>query len=292
MSKTFRRAAMSSICMLIVAVMSLTGATYAWFTQGTYSKVEGMEVKVEAATGGVLVAANDTTTMPNDEAFTQSLLLDDLKATGDAGTGAAPVSTTGAKDSEFAFFTGEIISTSEIKTATSSDKNYIMHYLFLRNINETDVTVNLGNVDGEVQTNIKMVGETDKTTNAAGRIGLRYVDVTTMADYTLPAGSVGVAGANVLGETGYGIFANGSSRSYKAINAAHNKIDVNASELPTVTTVAAENFEIVVPARTTVTVELYIWLEGQDAACKNENADATFAVDLYFDKKAVAQNNG
>ena len=39
--------------MLVVAVLSLTGITYAWFTSGTTATVSGMKVEVAVADGGV-----------------------------------------------------------------------------------------------------------------------------------------------------------------------------------------------------------------------------------------------
>ena len=62
MSKTFRRAAMSSICMLIVAVMSLTGATYAWFTSGEKAVVEGMTMNINTADGGIQASIGNAET--------------------------------------------------------------------------------------------------------------------------------------------------------------------------------------------------------------------------------------
>ena len=46
MKKTLRRAMLSTICMLVVAVMSLTGVTYAWFSQSTTAKVDGMTMEI------------------------------------------------------------------------------------------------------------------------------------------------------------------------------------------------------------------------------------------------------
>ena len=48
MKKTLRKAMLSTICMLIVAVMSLTGVTYAWFTMADNATVEGIEMNVIA----------------------------------------------------------------------------------------------------------------------------------------------------------------------------------------------------------------------------------------------------
>ena len=57
MKKTLRRAMLSTICMLVVAVMSLTGVTYAWFSQSTTAKVDGMEMNIGTAGAGLQVSA-------------------------------------------------------------------------------------------------------------------------------------------------------------------------------------------------------------------------------------------
>ena len=54
-------------------------------------------------------------------------------------------------------------------------------------------------------------------------------------------------------------------------------------------TTAAADWRIYVPASSTVIVEMYVWLEGQDPNCKNENADETFTVELFFDTAAVEE---
>ena len=59
MKNTFRKAALSTICMLIVAVVSLTGVTYAWFTQGTQATVSDFNVGVEASAGNLMIAQAD-----------------------------------------------------------------------------------------------------------------------------------------------------------------------------------------------------------------------------------------
>ena len=275
MRKTFRRAALSTICMLVVAVMSLTGVTYAWFTQATYSKVDGMQVKVEAATGGVFVAAANNTTMPADSAFVQNL---DLALSAGESAGVKPVSTVGGKDG-FNFFKGELVSQTNVTTtADTTTENIIKHYLFLRNTTSEAMTVDLGHQDGFVSSIALTNTESTKTTADAARVGLRYVATTPNT------GASGTSDGSVMGNTGYGIFAN-NVETYKGVNGpATNMSIANGSALADVTTTAADEFEILVPANTTVTVELLVWLEGQDNDCINDNADETFKVTLYFDK--------
>ena len=275
MKKTLRSAMLSTICMLVVAVMSLTGVTYAWFTQSTYSKVDGMEVKVEAATGGVFVAASDTDDMPADSEFVQNL---HLTLSAGATAGVKPVSTVGGADG-FNFFKGELVSQTNVTTtADDTNENIIKHYLFLRNTTSEDMTVDLGHQEGFTSSIALTDTTSGKKTADAARVGLRYVTTTPVS------GATGTSNGSVNGEDNYGIFAN-NEETYPGVKVAgENKNIVTGDNLESVTTLTASEFKIVVPANTTVTVELLVWLEGQDDDCVNDNADATFAVTLYFDK--------
>ena len=56
MRKYFRKAAISTICMLVVAIMSLTGATYAWFSSATSAEIKGFQMEIGAAGTGLQIA--------------------------------------------------------------------------------------------------------------------------------------------------------------------------------------------------------------------------------------------
>ncbi len=110
MKKSFRKAMISTICMLIVGVMSLTGVTYAWFTAGTQATVSSFNVDVTAASGGLLIAApgsNADTALSFGAAMTPALNV----ASGDK---LHPVSTAGElADGALKFFKAELGSTTE-----------------------------------------------------------------------------------------------------------------------------------------------------------------------------------
>ena len=56
MKKQIRRAMICTIAMMIAAIVSLTGVTYAWFSQSDTSVVEGIELGIVAVDGGVYVS--------------------------------------------------------------------------------------------------------------------------------------------------------------------------------------------------------------------------------------------
>ena len=56
MKKQIRKAMICTIAMMVAAIVSLTGVTYAWFSQSDTSVVEGIELGIVAVDGGVYVS--------------------------------------------------------------------------------------------------------------------------------------------------------------------------------------------------------------------------------------------
>ena len=201
MKNTFRKAALSTICMLIVAVMSLTGVTYAWFSQGTVSSVKGMSVEVEAAEGGIFIATNSTSTVPAADSFKSNITLNYANFGG--ADGVSPVSTAAGANEAWKFYTGELLSTVEIKSVEdTTGTNFIKTFLFLRNPGETQLTLNLGTEEGFV-TNIKNSdAESSKAIEDAARLGIRYVTTESNPGKTATGtGSVNTNGFGIFGKS-------------------------------------------------------------------------------------------
>ena len=57
-SKSFKKALLPAIALLIAAIVSLTSVTYAWFTYGDFATVDQIDVNVEAA-GGLQISMAD-----------------------------------------------------------------------------------------------------------------------------------------------------------------------------------------------------------------------------------------
>ena len=289
MKKTFRKAMVSTIAMLVVAVMSLTGITYAWFTQGTTTTINGIEMTVEASSGGVLVS--DTT----DGTWGSELTL-----TGVTLANAKPVSTIGGANAEWTFFVGEVnpANNAQIKTsAASAGSHYVKKVLYLKNDAATSVTVNLGTQEGKV-TGIK--SDVSYNGDRAARIGLRYVGVQATANNSGTA--LTDAGLKMGSTNGYAIFEPNSTghfdssittkQSYYGVKAASgetffasNDATASSTYIEAVTTTdQTSDITITVPAASIVTIEVYFWVEGQDIDCINAMASSNMKVGLFFEK--------
>ena len=135
MKNSMRRAMISTVCMLIVAVMSLTGVTYAWFTAGADATINNVTVDVVAADGGIQFSRNGTDWMSQVSSTV-------------AGT-FVPVSTVGALDDnrEIKFFSGAVnpAMMSEIKT-TATTAGYYAEELYVRNVSGSQITVQLQDI--------------------------------------------------------------------------------------------------------------------------------------------------
>lgn len=64
MKKTFRSAALSTIIMLVVAILTLTSVTYAWFAANTSVSATDMKVQVVAGNGLAIGAYTGTSAAP------------------------------------------------------------------------------------------------------------------------------------------------------------------------------------------------------------------------------------
>jgi len=297
MSKTFRKAAMSTICMLIVAVMSLTGATYAWFTSGTEAMVEGIDMKVTTAEGGIVIS-KDAIQWANNI---------DLADTVDKSN-MAPVSTVNAKQ----FYTA-VLSTENneyIATKAATDANYIKAVLYLKNDGDAEFQADLGTTTSAIK---------DEAVNArkghlATRLAVHYsaplatftngVAATTEQILALEANTK--AFIYEPHSTTHLVEGDTAVKEYKGVQAAtytgeapaadtvyfHVNTGMTLAETPVATeNLAAVSTEkettscvITVPAKSIIAVEVYIWIEGQDVDCINDIATSQLAVALNFKK--------
>ena len=279
MSKTFRRAAMSSICMLIVAVMSLTGATYAWFTSGEQATVSGMNVEVNTAAGGVQVREKT-----GDNQYTPWGTTLDLSVTAKK---LEPVSSAdGNAFFNIAYNPTDMNKVQVLSVDKASSANVIVKNIQLQNTGtQENVIVNL--VDSAVSAVKNATTSLENEIYKAARVAIITSDVS----YVWATGDEGAT--------------------YYAFSAAtptsgeNQYIPVNASVsgYTTTTTVAtAAGCEITLPKATTdasedgtytpVDVQIVIWLEGQDTDCKNGNAGGAFDVVLNFKKKVTTPAQG
>lgn len=259
MKKTFRSAMLSTICMLVVAVMSLTGVTYAWFQQGEKATVTGMQMNVDVAEGGFEVSTAQNGTYGN--ALTLTVNTDQVK----------PVSTANAKN----FYDVEFnpANTAEIKSIAGNATNVIVQDLWLRNTSTEEVVyVNLIDSVIKAAVNSKFGGATNDAYLAA-RMAILNAEGNIIGGIYSP--DPDEASYNALQGTSNGYFA-----AYTGTDAATTSI----------TTVGLDDIEIELPKMSNantynpVHIQVVIWLEGQDTDAKQHNAGGAFDISLNFQK--------
>ncbi|MBR0450322.1 MAG: hypothetical protein IIX30_05865, partial [Clostridia bacterium] len=56
MKKQLRKAMICTVAMMLVAVLTLTGVTYAWFSTSNEATVDGITMQVAAYEGGIYIS--------------------------------------------------------------------------------------------------------------------------------------------------------------------------------------------------------------------------------------------
>lgn len=142
MKKQLRKAMIGTIAMMLVAIVTLTGVTYAWFTESDTSVVEGIDVGIIAVDGGVYISnyAN-----PSFWGHRVTLKIDER----DLGERFEPVSTapsTIKTDGTLKFVTGHLNDVNpNYLYPEATTKNYIKQDLYIMNDdknNDLVVTLN------------------------------------------------------------------------------------------------------------------------------------------------------
>ncbi len=272
MNKTLRKTMISTIAMLVVAIMSLTGVTYAWFTQAEFATVEGMSMTVEAAEGGLQISTDSNSGFKNAVTINSDM------------TGIKPVSTVNGDN----FFTVEFnpANGDEFKTIATDKTNVWSQILYVKNTGYSAITVDL---EG---TNFEDTNEDD--TRDASKAAKLAVFVYT----TVPAEEEGGQAT----ETKTLAFIFSPSDDYKGVKAASDNyftISGDTTYLGNVTNIQQKavdcTFEVGasqvvgdVLQETVVKIEVVVWVEGQDADCVNQNANSGFNVNLQFNATAKA----
>lgn len=302
MNKTLRKAMISTIAMLVVAVMSLTGVTYAWFTAAGDASVTGINATVASVDGGVLISTGSDVWASNI-------------ALGETPT-FIPVSSAGALADDnddpgvkaMKFFSATVSDTNSANiTTTSATTGFFKTTLYLKNITGADLTVDLTGTE---------ILDTSKNAHYAARLAIVVEDRSTTSFELAKDGlaeSEGVASETQFerdvkiyepyakdhtrgAQNLYGALETEESpRAYKAVNKEatnfpwaaesnealtdmNGKVKYNANEM----TISVADTEI-------VKVSIYVWLEGQDIDCENTIAADTMKVNLFFTKQENAQ---
>ena len=251
MKKTLRSAMLSTICMLVVAVMSLTGVTYAWFTSNTTADVTGMTMEVSAAGAGLEVSEDGSdwgTTIQFETEDDENLI---------------PVSTVNAVN----FFKADANPDNTEITTTSADKATTVwsEEVWMQNTGEGTLTIQL---TGEVFS-ISEGDTSGKETYKAARIAV-FDGETLLYIYGDEEEYLGVNGEGTFNSD-----ASAGSETIKLGTVQNYQSDVAQCTL----TIPGVN-EAGTPQPKKFTI--LVWIEGQDPECISNNANSSFDVELHF----------
>ena len=133
MKKQIRKAMICTIAMMVAAIVSLTGVTYAWFSQSDSANVSDLTVSVASRDGGVYISTEPYS------GFGTSISIPVPKDSNDKPINFEPASTAGEFDAkgELKFFKGELSNYEDITLdateISSPGAYYIMQEVYFDN---------------------------------------------------------------------------------------------------------------------------------------------------------------
>lgn len=269
--KTMKKKLISAIAMLTVSAVTLSTATYAWFTMNKEVTVTGMQLKAQATDGIVISGDNKSTWTTNwnvamtsgvalyptstDGATTPTWAVAYSKDFDDAnknqtGSGAY-TDLTLSYDASLASGTTFTSSVDGVGKASSPDRNYVLKKTFwIKSTGESDWATNL-NIDEVTATVANSTGSGTGDLNKALRVLVVVSD----------AGGTNKTSAIYAPISGYDTsikYKNGNTLTLKA---ASDSTDTAINTIPNTDANA-------------VRVDMYMYYEGEDTNCKSSNATA------------------
>ncbi len=288
MKKSTRRTMMmSSLAMLLVAVLALGTATYAWFTASNKGYISNIEFTATAADGIQLSA--------DGLGWTSNL---DFSSFNITNTTLTPRSTNNALGSNglFTMYGADMdANTGTFTTAVRTDGYYDITF-YIYNSGSADVTVFLGSESTVVD------GDPNHNTTAATRLG--FVKWNDQVTYVEGSAEYQTDLASLNGNNGgtYFIYEPTAHADYYAVIGAGSGLQpVDAQNTPHViangqTGIASSPVTVVTQLSNTTStlgviqagkvacVHLFIWIEGQDIDCSNAVASGAVSINLVFEK--------
>ena len=281
-----KRRILLALIMLIISGVSLTTATYAWFTANRQVTVEEIDVKASAS-GGIQISA-DAASWSNEVDLTDLRAVDTNHI---PTTALKPVTTVGAngKTGKFDFYLGELDETGNAVTLTSVEdaaNNYVAFDLYFYSATEQTIVFNEGTQ--VIAKNVDTPGSeaSDKGLKSSVRVGFLVqgndststpATAKTLANGTTATQTIWEPNAdihteyatNMSGASGVMAYMGGkaaaadpvamtNTTNFETVTAGtHNlKTSTEATKFPAGTIFSFQ------PGITKVRV--YIWLEGQD----------------------------
>ena len=301
--KKRKRRMLSLFMMLLLSVMSLTGVTYAWFTQGEKASINQFQMDVESVSG--LQISMDAVHWYNE--------ITNFTYNGEL----TPVSTIGEIDAttkNCKFFKGTFANgylrniTTAVESTTNSTKGYFAVTLYFKNTGSSAINVTLSDGDTFATTVLSSEYDDDAATysSLATRVGFQkrgeVFDGTATNGITALASNKGDATAIKIYEPNAtthiqealnaGVASNNVKASYYGVKATGNG-PYNLSNVATLTDTFGSVTTYSDPGETMFTivgdsiacVTIYIWLEGQDCDCTNFVSGKDLYVNLKFNRE-------
>lgn len=269
---TFRKSSLiSSVALLLVAIVALSGATFAWFSSNDSTKASGIQMTASAASG-LYIAKTNAASLADIAASEWKGSINFGHTLGEA----RPTSPNFATITNASFITTKTDNAdgsydgAEGSDATKGD-DYVAEHFWVKGDATTASTL---------EATISITG-----TNVRG-----YERVA-LYDY----GTQTWVGGGVLNSTGTMTVVDGEGNTSTV--STYKPLVYNTTTT-TDTTDLAEGNEITLKAAGVKTVAnnwvaengrhflVYVWFEGQDTACRNELSGADFTVSISF--KSIA----
>ena len=268
-----RSTLVSSIAMLLVAVMALSGATYAWFSSGNTADAQGIALTATTASGLYIVndsthTSSSTYTAP-ETGWVNSI---DFDADADtANTSFNPVSTSW-QTFKPTFYTAKSVSDTGVHDGTitqvnQSANNYLVYRFFVK-----------GDAQNQnLNCTVNLTARKDANGDPLGN-GLKGYERVALVNAT-------DAPTDLTLGTNAWIFATGKESGY-----SYDGLSGTSGSTVSIAPLAA-NTSFVIDSDydgEATCFYLYVWFEGQDETCKNANAAASFNVSVDFSVTANA----
>lgn len=284
-----KRRILLALIMLIISGVSLTTATYAWFTANRKVSVEEIDVKAQAS-GGIQISADAIN-------WSNEVNLDQLKAVDTnviPTTALKPVTTIGVNGEagKFKFFVGELNEAGDKVTLTETndaDNNYVAFDLYF--YSATPQKIKFNDATNIVAKNVGGTGDaTDKGLKKSIRVGLLVqgndpsatpATATALATGTIANQQIWEPNAdthtdyakNMLGASGIMTYKGGTAAGTEvATDAATNFTTVTAETHHLLTSTEAAKYPTgqIFDFQSGITkVRVYAWIEGQDIDCED-----------------------
>ncbi len=252
------RKLLPAFAMLTVSAISLTSATYAWFTMNKSVTVNGMQLKAKAETG--LVVSNATDGTYDETAATTKNAVAQLYPGSTYDLSTWLHSTSGKTD---AANTQKAYTAGTAWTSNTDCGNYVVHDFYLKGAtaDATPLTsLDINKVEAKVSSSAP-----SQELSKALRVGIKFDGSSNIYIYAPVTGYTATVSVQKV------------AGAYSSTAADRESVSALAGSVKSTDTAITS-----LPARTTdspIHASVYIWYEGEDANCKSDNLLAAASVE-------------